>query len=237
MKMEYKTLDLTNERLIELNSLTKYPKLYTLFNRDNKFKIIKGVFNERLKGIKNVKEFIITEKIDGTNCGIVLIPTEKGFPDVEGVYIRKRSTIINNDKDHKLYFEATKGIDMKKVIDYFNGSKSLVILFGEACGGTIQKQAKVYSDKPTFRLFDIKCGNSYFDWRNILDFSKETGIKTVDWEHTKGNIFEYDELLKYLINKNKKRYFEGIVVRSEPPMLNQFGMRMMFKVKLKDFTK
>ena len=224
----------------ELNAMTKYRKIYTLFERSKDFKVIEGTFNEELKGIRNIKNFVLTMKIDGTNCGIVLVPSEKGFPDVQ-VLVRKRSKIVQDDQEHKIYFDAVKSLDLTKAIDFFNGSKNVVVLYGEVCGKGIQEEGHTYSDKPVFKLFDIKCGNNFFNWRDLLEFSKVTGVPTVKWLHPtalhNGDVFDYNMWKKYLEQLNTKKYCEGFVVRSEPLMFNNFGERMIFKIKWKDFKK
>lgn len=213
----------------ELRSQSKYRKIYTIFERDEKFKVVEGVINPKLEGIRNIKEFVVSEKIDGTNCCIVLTPKKE-------ILIRKRSDFIEDDKDHHHYFEAIKGIDMQKIKDYFEDSKSLIAIFGEACGGNIQKQGKTYSDKPTFRLFDIRCGNNFFDWDDLIEFSKFTGIPLVEWFKFEGkDILDYNYWLSFLKEVNKKKYVEGYVIRSRPALLNKFSQRMMFKIKLKDY--
>lgn len=215
----------------ELRSKTKFPKINTIFDRDKKFKVIEGVINPKLIGIENIKEFVVSIKIHGTNCGLVLTKEKE-------ILVRKRSDIIKDDKAHHIYFEAIKDIDMQKIKDYFKDSNSLITIFGEVCGKGIQKQGETYSDKPTFRLFDIKCGNSFFDWDDLIEFSKFTGIKMVKWFKFEGkDILDYNYWLNLLKEANKTKYVEGYVVRSRPALLNKFSTRMLFKIKLKDYKK
>ena len=49
----------------EMRSQTKFPKIYTIFERDKNFKIVEGVINPKLVGIENIKDFVVTEKIYG----------------------------------------------------------------------------------------------------------------------------------------------------------------------------
>ncbi len=222
---------LNAEKRRELKSKSRFPKIYTLYDRDSKFKLIEGVINPKLIGIGNIKKFIVSEKIDGTNCGIVLTPEKE-------ILVRKRSDFIKDDKGHHHYFEAIKDIDMQKIKDYFEDSNSLITIFGEVCGKGIQKQGETYSDKPTFKLFDIKCGNSFFDWDNLLEFSKFTGIEMVKWFKFEGkDILDYNYWLNLLKEANKTKYVEGYVVRSFPALLSKFSTRMIFKIKLKDYKK
>jgi len=215
--------------MIEIRSKTKFSKIYTIFERDKKFKIVEGVINPKLVGIENIKKFVVTEKIDGTNCGIILTPEKE-------ILIRKRSDIIEDDKQHHLYFEAIKEIDTKKIKDYFEDSNSLITIFGEACGDNIQKKGKEYGDKKHFRLFDVKVGNSFLDWDDLIKFSKATGIQMVEWFKFEGkDILDYNYWLKFLKEVNENKYVEGYVVRSRPALLNKFSERMIFKIKLKDF--
>jgi len=215
----------------ELRSQTKFPKIYTIFDRDKKFKAIEGVINPELIGIENIKGFVVSEKIHGTNCGIILTPEKE-------ILIRNRNNIVKDDDENHHYFEAIKDIDIQKIKDYFKDSKSLITIFGEVCGKGINERGETYSDKPIFRLFDIKCGNNFFDWDNLIEFSKFTGIKMVKWFKFEGkDILDYTYWLNLLKEANKTKYIEGYVVRSRPALLNKFSTRMIFKIKLKDYKK
>ena len=215
----------------ELKRQTKFPKIYTIFDRDKKFKLIEEVINPELIGIENIKGFVVSEKIDGTNCGIILTPEKE-------ILVRNRNNIIKDDNENHIYFEAIKDIDMQKIKDYFKDSNSLVTIFGEVSGKGINKQGETYSNKPTFRLFDIKCGNNFFDWDNLIEFSKFTGIKMVKWFKFDGkDILDYNYWLNLLKEANKTKYMEGYVVRSRPALLNKFSTKMMFKIKLRDYKK
>ena len=52
----------------------KYPKIETLFTRDEKFKVTDII---RLPEFENIKKWLVTEKIDGTNIRIIYTPDEK----------------------------------------------------------------------------------------------------------------------------------------------------------------
>jgi|TARA_Y100000310_G_scaffold140352_2_gene139800 hypothetical protein len=234
------TIKLIPDKVIELNPLTKYPKLQTLWERDDKFKVVEGNLNPKLEAIRNIKNFVVTEKYHGTNLGIVITPDKE-------IYVRKRSKIIaralpsagtweyyetlNNIKH---YLSCFDNVDFKKILSYFEDSTSLITIFGEGVGKGIQKHWQTYTDDKDFIVFDIKCGNSFFDWKSLRGFCKGTGLRNVVCHKFT------DDILKYNWEKDMKiintgRFFEGYVVRSEPPMLNQFGARMMFKIKHFDF--
>ncbi len=235
------------EELAELNSATKYPKIQTLWERNSNWKVISGKLNPKLEALKNIRKFILTEKYDGTNLGIVITPEKE-------VYVRKRSTIIarwlgfnsgdilarfvtidQNLNNIKYYLNCFKNIDFNSILKWFEDRKSLITIFGEGVGKKIQKHSEVYTDDYDFRVFDIKCGNSFFDWKSLTEFCEETRTKHVAYCPFLG-----DDIIKWdweeeLEEANKDKYFEGYVIRSEPPLLNQYGARMMFKIKLKDF--
>ena len=236
------------KEIIELNSQTKYPKILSLWNRDEKFKVVPGSLNKKLEGLKNIKRFLLSEKYHGSNLAAVITPDKQ-------VFLRKRSAIIAQynttftlkdekpehswnyfDKPNniKQYIDCVKNVNFNRILKYFEDSKSLITIFGEGVGKKMQKEGSTYTTDSDFIVFDVKCGNSFFDWRDIIDFCKETGLRQVNWENFKGDILKFD-WKKELIKRNKKRFFEGFVVRSEPPMLNQFGMRMLFKIKMEDF--
>ncbi len=220
--------------LNKLKSLSKNSELFgvKIMNISNKLPI-KYKFQQDFQYDLTIKDnsnyFTNGVLVHNTNCGLILTPEKE-------ILVRKRSDFIEDDKEHHVYFEAIKDIDMQKIKDYFEGSKSLVTIFGEVCGGNIQKQGKTYSEKPTFKLFDVKCGNSFFDWNDVIKFSKSTGIEMVKWFKFEGkDILDYNYWLNLLKEVNKKKYVEGYVVRSRPALLSKFGLRMCFKIKLKDF--
>jgi len=226
--------------LIELNRLTKYPKIQTLWERDSNFKVYEGHLNPKLSSLGNIKNFILTEKYHGTNMGIVITPENR-------IYLRKRSTIIAilhdgvwlpiqcSEKDIFHYTQCVKDVNFDKIKEHFADCEHITIIFGEGVGVKIQKNGEVYTDSYDFVVFDVKCGNSFFDWRSLTDFCKEVGLRSANsTEQWNDDILKcnYKDILRA---RNKERFFEGYVVRSEPPMLNGFGARMMFKIKQRDF--
>jgi len=228
-----------DKEILELNRITKYPKIQTLWLRDKNFKAHIGHINPKLESLKNVKNFILTEKYHGTNLGIIITPEKR-------VFIRKRSAIIAERFSDNVfarmpdqtnithYIDCVRNIDFDVVLNYFEESKSLIIIFGEGVGKKIQKEGETYTNSYDFIVFDVKCGNSFFDWKSVIAFCKKTGLRCAN------STEQWDDILKcnfeaILKARNKERFVEGYVVRSEPPMLNQFGARMMFKIKYKDF--
>lgn len=210
-----------------------YTKIETIFERDMEGtkKLIEGKFrNETVKFLKD-NAWYGTEKIDGTNIGIVW-------------------------DGHKVSYQGrTERASipahlMNKLIEMFGGAvneelfeqkfrEMPVILFGEGYGPNIQKGGGNYRNDVSFILFDVFLPgqNLWLKRDAIEDIAKTFGIDVVPivFKGTLNQAVEY-------VKGNPKSMFgtadmEGIVCKPMVDILDRMGRRVIVKIKAKDFGK
>jgi hypothetical protein len=115
----------------------------------------KAIFDETLRA--PVYEFHGTVKIHGTNASIC-------YNEKHGLWVQSRTNIITPLSDNAGfagYVEANKESFMKLVKDYVSKnnldvSEDTVCIYGEWCGGSIQKGVAVNKLSKMFVIFGIK---------------------------------------------------------------------------------
>jgi len=210
----------------------KYPKIETLFNRDEKFKVTDEI---RLSEFNNIKRWYITEKIDGTNIRIIYTPEEK-------LIFRGRT---DNASIPTFLLEELQNIftieKVKSILD--NPIEKGMCLYGEGYGAKIQKGGGNYNQYNSFRLFDIWIDGWWLEWGSIVEVANKLKIKTVPiLGVTPMNIGEAINLVKsnFLSEVANEEGIsghkaEGIVARAYPTMLFRNGIPIKWKLKIKDY--
>lgn len=211
--------------------MTEYTKIETIFERDMEGtkKLIEGKFrNETVEYLKE-NRWIGTEKIDGTNIGIVW--------DGHKVSYRGRT--------ERAQIPAHL---MNKLIEMFGGTvneelfeqkfgEMQVILFGEGYGAKIQKGGGNYRSDVSFILFDVYLPeqNLWLKRDAVEDIAKTFGIDVVPIVY-EGDIAGAVEFVK---GKPKSTIgvadMEGIVCKPAVDMLDRMGRRLVIKIKVCDF--
>ena len=129
--------------------MTEYTKIETIFERDMEGtkKLIDGKFrNETVEFLKG-NRWIGTEKIDGTNVGIVWDGHKVSYQG------RTERAQIPTHLMNKL-IEMFGGTVNEEVFEQKFGEMQ-VILFGEGYGAKIQKGGGNYRSDVSFILFDV----------------------------------------------------------------------------------
>ena len=209
----------------------EYPKINTLWKRDekNKFNIIDGDYS--CEEFEVIKQWHVTEKIDGTNIRIFYNPEDE-VPITFG----GRTDNAQIPTFLLLYLQKTFNEEMFKSV--FNGAKK-VILFGEGYGAKIQNGG-LYRDDAGFILFDVWLNGWWLKQEDVKFTAEKLGISSVPVIGTK---MTQTEIIAYVKNQpkslcaNKERVVEGVVVRSNPLMLFRNGKPIMWKLKVKDYQK
>jgi hypothetical protein len=140
----------------KLNSMTKYPSIPTYHKLGEKGMLQEEVlvsFGEP----PYQDDLYATEKIDGTNARIVLLPDDSYIIGSREEFLYAKGDLIQN---------PTLGIvnAVKDIAEKFTsaGRNSITVYFGEVYGAGIGSSAKQYSkNKIGFRLFDVVCINDY----------------------------------------------------------------------------
>jgi hypothetical protein len=216
-------LDYTNDPKL------RYPKMYTLYKRDEKGKIIEGDFSK--KEFKAIKIWHVAEKVDGTNVRIFFNKLEFESP----IEIRGRNN--NSDMPAPLYNYLERYFTSELMYNVFDTDKEIV-LCGEGYGPGIQKGGGLYRDSPGFILFDVKIGNWWLEWDKVQEIAKQLGI-----DHVPAiGLLDLESIIALVkskrssyIAKNKDKIMEGIVATSIPLLLFRNGNPLKFKLKVRDF--
>lgn len=212
----------------------EYPKIETLWNRDERTHRVDPALGLRMTEFLNIKVWHITEKIDGMNVRVILTPDRQ-------IAYRGRTDAAQMPPALLAYLE--RALPAHLVAPVFD-TAAPVILFGEGYGGKIQHGGN-YRPNPAFRLFDVRVGQWWLEPDALLDIAGKLGIATVpqlgmiDYLPTKftelqdamcGGLSRVSEA-----EGDKACRAEGIVARTTPLLLTRRGERVMWKLKFKDF--
>ena len=218
----------------------QYPKIETIFNRDP---ITHRVYNEvRCPEFNLVREWLITEKLDGTNIRVTLNC---------GGTVRYDGRTDNAVLPAPLLAVLREKLPASLVAAAFDPGTD-AILFGEGIGPKIQKGSNL-SPNYDFVLFDVVVFNGcrietnkhwWLDWANVRDVASKLNLKTVPVLCTYSGDLKYENLAR-LVNMpscfanqnggNINYQQEGVVARTFPQLFNRRGSRVMWKLKNSDF--
>ena len=217
----------------------KYPKITSLYYRDEEFKADPDRL--RTPEFDLVNRWLITEKIDGMNVRIMMTP--EGDVEVHGR--------TDNTNFHPAVYKVMRDMFPAPLMrDTFEhkGVWPLVILYGEGYGEKIQSGGK-YRTGQSFRLFDVRVDEWWLNWDSVTNVAKELGIKTVppltmidllprseeDLAVMFGLGSQEGSFVSYEDKGQTNIQPESIVARTDPLLFNRRGNRVMWKLKFKDF--
>ena len=211
--------------------MNEYTKIETIFERDmeGSKKLIEGKFrNETVEFLKD-NQWICTEKIDGTNIGIVWDGHKVSYQG------RTERAQIPAHLMNKL-IEMFGGETNEELFEQKFG-ETQVVLFGEGYGAKIQKGGGNYRSDVSFILFDVYLPeqNLWLKRDALEDIAKTFGIDAVPIVLT-GTLQEAVDFVK---QKPKSTIgvadMEGLVCKPTVDMLDRMGRRVIVKVKVRDF--
>src|SRR3990167_11007344 len=210
----------------------KYHKILSLFKRnmegDKKF-ILGEWTTPELEYLKD-KEWVFTEKVDGTNIRIMWNGKEVFFggrSDDAQIYtplLMRLQELFMRMEPRKIFAEI------------FGIEEMDVVLYGEGYGAKIQKGGGNYiSDGTDFILFDVAVNGIYLERENVEDIASKFGIKVVPIIGH-GTLEEAIEMTKKGFKSQWGNFIaEGIVARPKVELLTRRGERIITKVKYRDF--
>lgn len=212
--------------------MIEYNKIETIYNRDENGhrKLIEGSYkNPTVEFLKDCK-WIFTEKIDGTNIGVVWDGHRVSFQG------RTERANIPANLVNKLN-ELFGGIEAEELFEQKFGGNPM-ILFGEGYGSKIQKVGSDYiPDGVSFILFDVYSihHETYLPRESVEGIARAFGIDCVPIVGT-GTL---EEAVEFVKTKPKSTIgnavMEGVVARPEVEVKDRTGKRIIVKVKVKDF--
>jgi len=209
----------------------EYHKIETLFERDmegNK-KLIEGKYRNHLVEFIKDKEWIFTEKIDGTNIRVMW--------DGHKVSFGGRTNNADLHKDLVAELERLFGGEVNEQIFEQSFGEKEVYLHGEGYGAGIQSGGRL-SSKKEFALFDVQIGGVFLERENIEEIAKKFDCKLAPIM-MKGTI---DEAVDFIKSKPKSTIaieeceIEGVVGTPRVSMFDRFGNRIIVKIKVEDFV-
>jgi len=209
-----------------------YPKIETLFNRSEAdFKVTDEL---RRPEFGLVKDWVVTEKVDGTNIRVHF------DMDHQQVTFSGRTDKAQIPKDLEAALEFKFREAVPEFIEHCElfGLDSMT-LYGEGFGPKIQKGGGLYGDSVDFIGFDVMVNDSTF-----LQFFQMQGtfaafnIPTVPILFHKATVDEVVDLCREgfpSVLSNKVEKCEGVVARPAFNLFDQRGSRVMWKLKNTDF--
>lgn len=206
--------------------MQEYHKIQSIFKRDEgTHKFIEGEYSlPEFEYLRN-NEWVFTEKIDGTNIRIGMIPEI-------GINIGGRTD--NAQIPTFLYQRLTELFTDKKLKGVFPDTE--VMLCGEGYGAKIQKGGGNYiSDGVDFILFDIRIGEWWLKREDIEEIARKLDIKVVPIVG-RGTLLDAVAKIKSEVQSTFGDFLaEGMVLRPATELKSRSGHRIITKLKHRDF--
>lgn len=210
--------------------MTEYHKIDTLFDRDaNTFVVNPQVLRSPVLG--TIREWDVTEKIDGTNIRVMLAADG-------AVTFGGRSNNAQIPADLVRYLIATFSPEIVRLAVWLNPDEPVdVVLYGEGYGPGIQKGGGLYRADKAFILFDVLvAGQWWLDRIAVEAIAEKLGIESVPYLGRMG----LDEIVAMVRepfpSKLGTAVSEGIVARPIETLFDRRMKRIIIKLKTKDFV-
>ena len=238
-----------------------YPKINTIFKRDqnpgkyhNCIMPNEGFTQPEFEFLRGCK-FECTEKVDGTNMSVHIIPVD--YTDIDNSF-KVNYTVEYHGKTEKAdtpkhlqtkmeqLFPAEKMLEVfNKNVTYENVEDAIkevnhgkVIVFGEGYGVKIQKGGNYISNDCGFILFDVTVDGMFLLRESLEDIASKLEIPIVPLI----GYMTVDEAIEFVkkgfkstIAENKDYDAEGLVLKTPMGLLNRKGERIITKIKTCDF--
>lgn len=205
----------------------EYPKINTLWKRDERGVIVLGDYATPELEYLARNNWLWTEKVDGTNIRIhfarasVSIGGRTDNADIPSVLLKALEPLQN-----LALWERT-----------FDDLTVPVTLYGEGYGAKIQSGGHYRPDQ-AFVLFDVRVGEWWLRWDDVMDVAGKMGIEHVpvvgSWSlETAHKVIGQDG--PRLESEWPNAPMEGIVGRPQVQLLDRRGDSLMVKLKYKDY--
>jgi hypothetical protein len=210
----------------------KYPKIESLYKRDEKGKMVFGDYSREEFDYLNDNEWEFREKIDGTNVRVEVFPKRPVGPWYR-CYGRTDAAQLHPD-----LLEALRTLlgraELEEVLP--DGA----VLYGEGIGPKIQaKVGKRYREEGhDFVLFDVRCGHYWLKQDAVTEIASSLNLVRAPIIGI-GNLAGMRELAEVGFNSHisddRDLLAEGIVARPKVEMLTRAGWPIITKLKTRDF--
>lgn len=211
-----------------------YPKIETLYVRDERTHKVTDEI--RCPEFAAVNRWTVTEKIDGTNIRVAMLPDGTVFYGGRTNEAQMQVSLVTWLRDNLPYEK------LKAAFTTDDGTMpvEVVTLFGEGYGEKIQKGGGNYRKGVSFRLFDVMVGRWWLKQSDVEDVADKLGIDHAPVLGVGMTIEQAERLVRCPSTVGELEGglsfpHEGIVARSDPLMLMRNGDRVMWKLKARDF--
>jgi ATP-dependent RNA circularization protein (DNA/RNA ligase family) len=204
--------------------MSEYPKIETLYERGEDFKVKPGILKNRVYGI--IKSWHWTEKIDGTNIRCI-------WKDGKLTFGGK----TNNAQIHadliKYLYENLSAESIRRNLPEVTD----MVIYGEGYGAGIQKGGVSYSPTKKLIVFDVLMdGKWWLSWENTCDIAAKLGLDVVPYMGEMTLEEATDFVRSGFISKlGIHGSAEGLVGRTVETLFDKKGARLIVKLKTKDF--
>ncbi len=205
-----------------------YHKIHGLYKRDEKGRFTSEFAKPEFEYLYH-QAWNWTEKVDGTNIRIGL---NGGEPDIRG----------KTDKAQlpPLLAENIGALLTKPPMSQWREKLGGVVttLYGEGYGAGIQKGGGRYRPDKGFILFDVRRGERWLDHEEVEEVAVVLGLEVVPMRVWMTSIADVIPQLAHggcsTVAKDPDTPIEGLVGIPAVPLFNQWGERVIVKLKLKD---
>ncbi len=210
--------------------MTEYHKIDTLFERDPATFVVNPA---ALKAsvIGTIREWDVTEKIDGTNIRVMLAADG-------AVTFGGRSNNAQIPADLIQYLMRTFPQDALKAALWLNPEEPVdAVLYGEGYGPGIQKGGGLYRADKAFILFDVLVdGQWWLDRSAVEEIASKLGIACVPYLGR----MELEQIVATVrepfMSVIGTAVAEGVVARPIETLFDKRMKRIIIKLKTKDFV-
>lgn len=213
-----------------------FPKIDTLFKRDKKtFNVITDQFTR--PEFAEHTSWLVNEKLDGANISISASKDENGNVTVEW---RGRTERAQFDK----FSVAHLG---KRVDDWHDRLEKIlsdndlgqIEFFGELLGPKVQKGG-IYRSEPDTVFYDVRVGGRlWLPWTAVQDYAVHLDYNVPFYDYG----WSIDGIVDFVQNgfdtfedQGTGGQAEGLICKTNIPLYNNAGKRLVFKLKTIDFT-
>jgi hypothetical protein len=210
-----------------ISGFSEYHKIETLFVRGKDFRVDPAQLKKPV--FATIREWDVTEKIDGTNIRIML--GEDGR-----VLIGGRSNAAQVPADLMMMLVNAFPAEIMRAVMWRDGQPISAILYGEGYGAGIQKGGGYRPDK-SFILFDVLVdGKWWLDREAVNNVAEQLACDVVPY-YGRMNLEQIVELVSIPFQSALgSAMAEGIVARPIETLFDKKHERIILKLKTKDFS-
>jgi hypothetical protein len=214
----------------------EYPKIETLYDRNPNFTVNTSAV--RCDAFKLINQWHVTEKVDGTNVRITMLPDGN---------VRFGGRTDNAQMPVSLVNFLRETVTQETMQETFQRNSGepwpTVTIFGEGYGEKIQSGG-LYRKGVSLRIFDVLVDTWWLDLDDVAEVANKLGLLTVPYLGTIGTLPRSLDDLHALVHQSEVAKAdggpgcdaEGIVARTVPGLFMRNGERLMWKLKARDFV-